>query len=82
MSEIMQELPQAATFPFPNLSAARGRLHRVLCRALMRSRTRRVVADLSEAQLRDAGIDRSTVLGAKPMIAVEARVTTYLISLR
>jgi len=57
-----------------------------LCNAMLtviaRRQTRRVVQGLSEAQLRDIGIDRTAVLGNRPVIEVDARLATYLASLR
>ncbi|QEL21816.1 hypothetical protein FQV39_03930 [Bosea sp. F3-2] len=82
MSPITQAFPQAATFSILNLSGALGRICRAFGRALVRERTHRVIADLSETQLRDAGIDRSKVSGDKPVISIDAGVTTYLMSLR
>jgi uncharacterized protein YjiS (DUF1127 family) len=80
MSGITRELPQV--LPWLNWGAVSARLHHALGGALARSRTRRIVAGLSEDQLRDAGIDRSGVLGNKPVISVAAGVATYLESLR
>lgn len=52
-------------------------------RALMaRRRTRQVVQGLSDAQLRDSGIDRAGVLGNRPVIERDVRLATYLASLR
>ena len=57
-----------------------------LCNAMLmviaRRQTRRVVQGLSEAQLRDIGIDRTAVLGNRPVIEVDVRLATYLASLR
>lgn len=57
-----------------------------LCNAMLtviaRRQTRRVVQGLSEAQLRDIGIDRTAVLGDRPVIEVDVRLATYLASLR
>ncbi len=56
---------------------------RIAMRALMaRRRTRQVVQGLSDAQLRDSGIDRAAVLGSRPVIEHDARLSTYLASLR
>ena len=57
-----------------------------LCNAMLtviaRRQTRRVVQGLSEAQLRDIGIDRTAVLGNRPVIEVDVPLATYLASLR
>jgi hypothetical protein len=47
-----------------------------------RRHTRRVVQGLSEAQLRDIGIDRAAVLGDLPVIDTDVRFASYLASLR
>lgn len=73
---ITQVFPRSATFSLLNLSGALGGICRTFGGALVRERTRRVIADLSGAQLRDAGIDRSKVLGDKPVISVDVGVTT------
>ena len=56
------------------------------CNAMLtviaRRQTRRVVQGLSEAQLRDIGIDRAAVLCNRPVIEVDVRLATYLASLR
>jgi hypothetical protein len=49
---------------------------------IARRQTRRVVQGLSEAQLRDIVIDRTAVLGNRPVIEVDVRLATYLASLR
>lgn len=62
--------------PFANqLSMAIGML-------MARRRTRQVVQGLSDAQLRDIGIDRVVVLGNRPVIEHDVRLATYLASLR
>ena len=43
---------------------------------------RRTLASLSDAQLEDAGIDRTIARGKKPVIPVDVRLTTYMASLR
>jgi uncharacterized protein YjiS (DUF1127 family) len=55
---------------------------RWMFRFVNRSNTRRLVMDLSDEQISDAGIDRASVLGNKPILHVDARTTTYLHSLR
>lgn len=45
-------------------------------------RTRHVVQSLSDDQLRDCGIDRAAVVGGRPVIDPDTRLTTYLASLR
>lgn len=49
---------------------------------MARRQTRRIVQSLSDAQLRDSGINRVDVLGNRPVIDVDARLATYLASLR
>ena len=77
-----QEVSQVGTLPSINLGAVLPRIARALCGAVGRSRTRSIVAKLSEDQLRDIGVERSTVLGNKPAISVDIGVMTYLMSLR
>jgi len=81
MPGITQELPQAGALPSLKLGTTLRRTRQALSEALARSRTRRVIA-LSDAQLRDIGVDRSAVLGNKPVISFDAGITTYLMSLR
>ena len=78
MSEITQALPQAAARPPANLGIALGRIRQ----AIAGWHTRRIVAGLSDGQLRDVGIDRSTVLGNRPVIDIDAGLAHHLMSLR
>jgi hypothetical protein len=82
MSAITQELPQSAALDSPTLGTTLGRIHQTLRWAIAGWHTRRVVAGLSKAQLRDIGVDRSSVLGNKPVLVVDVGVETYLMSLR
>jgi len=82
MPGITQELPQAGALPSLKLGTTLRRTRQALSEALARSRTRRVIAKLSDAQLRDIGVDRSAVLGNKPVISFDAGITNYLMSLR
>jgi uncharacterized protein YjiS (DUF1127 family) len=45
-------------------------------------RTRYILDQLSEAQLADAGIDRSTLRRPRPILEVEAGLMTKLMSMR
>ena len=78
MSGTTQALPQAAALPPAYLDIVLGRIRQ----ALAGWHSRRVIAGLSDAQLCDVGIDRSMVLGNKPVIVTDAGVTSYLMSLR
>ena len=82
MPVVTQELPQAVALPSLNLGAILGRICQALCGAFAGWHTRRIVADLSDAQLHDIGVDRSMILGNKPVIVVDVGVATYLMSLR
>lgn len=59
-----------------------NRLSKAMGSLMARRRTRRVVQDLSDAQLRDSGIDRAAILGNRPVFEHDARLATYLASLR
>lgn len=59
-----------------------NRLSKAMCALMARRRTRRVLQGLSDAQLRDSGLDRAAVLGNRPVIEHDARLATYLASLR
>ena len=50
--------------------------------ALVTMRARRVVAELSDAQLEDAGIDRAQLFGNRPTIEVPARLMASLMLMR
>jgi uncharacterized protein YjiS (DUF1127 family) len=50
--------------------------------ALAAMRARRVVAELSDAQLKDAGIDRAQLFGNRPTIEVPARLMASLMLMR
>ena len=58
------------------------RLRNAMSLAIARWNTRRVVQGLSEAQLKDIGVDRAAVLSNGPAIEADVRLATYLASLR
>ena len=82
MSEITQELPRTAALPRADLPGVAARIGQAVRSFLVRSRTDRIVAGLSEDQLRDIGVDRSTVLGNRPAMVIEAGVMPRLMSMR
>jgi hypothetical protein len=81
MPGITQALPQRVASPSPSQTTV-GSARQAIWRIWAGWYTRRIVTDLSDAQLRDAGIDRSAVLGDAPRIEVDAGVMRYLMSLR
>ena len=82
MHEISRDFPHAVTpadFDGSNLAA---HLRAIISRTMAGRQTRRVVEGLSDAQLKDSGIDRAMVLGNRPSMEFDARLATYLASLR
>lgn len=63
-------------------SGLSSRLSRAMHALIAHRQTHHVVQGLSAAQLRDSGIDRAAVLGNHPVIEHDARLATYLASLR
>lgn len=86
MQSITQEIQHPAITDTAGIGNHGNRLVSTLRGAMAaimaRRQTRRVVQSLSDAQLRDSGIDRADVLGNRPVIDVDARLATYLASLR
>jgi uncharacterized protein YjiS (DUF1127 family) len=82
MKSTTQDFDQAVIAAAVEDNGVAKRLRDVLCRAMARRNTRRVVQGLSDAQLRDSGIDQAAVLGNRPVVDVDARLATYLASLR
>jgi uncharacterized protein YjiS (DUF1127 family) len=79
---ITQELSQTVALPAANLRSMLERVCQPVSKALAYWHTRRIVKNLSDAQLRDIGVDRSMVLGNRPMISVDAGVPAYLNEMR
>ncbi|MGE8944017.1 hypothetical protein ACO2I3_19100 [Leptospira interrogans] len=77
-----QEIHQSAIMAPVECGGLANRLSTVILALMARRQTGHVVQGLSDAQLRDAGIDRAAVLGNRRMIDADARLTTYLASLR
>lgn len=82
MSEVTQPLSPTIALPSAGLDSILGRVGQGLRSALTRRHTCRVFAGLTDDQLRDIGVDRATVLGNKPVIAVEAGVMPRLMTMR
>lgn len=82
MQTINQDIDHAAKTAFTEDKGVSSRLRGAIFAVMARRQTRRVVQSLSDAQLRDAGIDRAAVFGNRPVIEVDARVAIYLASLR
>jgi hypothetical protein len=82
MKSTTQDFDQAVIAAAVEDNGVAKRLRDVLFRAMTRRNTRRVVQGLSDAQLRDSGIDQAVVLGNRPVIDVDASLATYLASLR
>jgi uncharacterized protein YjiS (DUF1127 family) len=72
---------QAKSIPAPIGQAWRSALI-FLSRARATRRTRLVVAGLSDAQLRDLGIDRAAIVGNRPAIEVPAGLMRSLMDMR
>ncbi|WP_425467756.1 DUF1127 domain-containing protein [Phreatobacter stygius] len=51
-------------------------------RRYARARARRTLAELSDAQLEDAGIDRTVARGNRPVLEVDAALMRNLMSMR
>jgi hypothetical protein len=77
-----QNADQAASSAHPSVKAFATSLGDALVAAMARRQTRHIVRGLSEAQLRDSGIDPASVLGDRPVIVSDVRLETYLASLR
>jgi uncharacterized protein YjiS (DUF1127 family) len=82
MQSTIQDIDQTTTAAAVEENRLAKRLRNAMLLAMARRNTRRVVEGLSEAQLKDSGIDRVPVLGNRPVFDVEARLATYLASLR
>jgi uncharacterized protein YjiS (DUF1127 family) len=82
MQSITQDIDQSATAGAVEVDGLASRLRDAILAVVARRHTRRVVRGLSEAQLRDIGIDRAAVLGDRPMFDIDVRLATYLASLR
>jgi uncharacterized protein YjiS (DUF1127 family) len=81
MQSTIQNIDQAAAAAVESNGLA-NRLRNAMLTVMARRQTTRVVQGLSEAQLRDSGIDRAAVLGNGPVIEADVRLATYLASLR
>jgi uncharacterized protein YjiS (DUF1127 family) len=82
MQLTVQDTNQSATAVPVEGGGLANRLSTAMLAVMARRRTRHVVQGLSDAELRDCGIDRAAVLGNRPVIDTDARLTTYLASLR
>jgi hypothetical protein len=82
MKSTTQDFDQAVIAAAVEDNGVAKRLRDVLFQAMARRNTRRVVQGLSDAQLRDSGIDQAAVLKNRPVVDVDARLATYLASLR
>lgn len=82
MQPIAQSIEQTPTAGPVEVANVAGNLLDAMLAIMARRHTRRVVQGLSEAQLRDSGINRAAVLGNRPVIQHEVRLATYLASLR
>ena len=81
MQSTIQNIDQAAAAAVES-NGLTNRLRNAMLTVMARRQTTRVVHGLSEAQLRDSGIDRAAVLGNGPVIEADVRLATYLASLR
>jgi len=76
-----QDINQTATAAAVEGDGFANRLSKAVFAVMARRQTRHVLQGLSEAQLRDCGIDRAAVLGNRPVIDADVRLTSYLASL-
>jgi uncharacterized protein YjiS (DUF1127 family) len=82
MQSTTHDIDQVTIAAAVEVSSLASRLRAAMLATMARWRTRRVVQDMSDAQLRDIGIDRTEILGNRPVIKVDARLATHLASLR
>jgi hypothetical protein len=82
MSGITHKFPHPVVYPSQKWGNLFRRIDKTIHGFVARIRNRDVVANLSQAQLFDCGIDQAKILGNRPKIEVDARHMRYLRSFR
>jgi len=82
MSQTTEAFSRHSNVAAHHMAAMVRKLSAALRQSTDAARHRRSIAALSVSQLRDTGIDRSSIVGDKPSIEVDAGLMPYLMTLR